>query len=117
MKALRRRPDRIRPEERQPTVGKINLELPTVSVPLGRFYCVGLGGPATYGEIAMVSFNGSARTCEVDRGEDKLACEVGPAHDYFWHCRHRARRSGQLVDIAMLLTLAAMVSWVLLQHP
>jgi hypothetical protein len=68
------------------------------------------------GEIAMASFNGGAPACEVDRGEDNLACEVGPAHDYFWHRRHRARRSGQLVDIAILLTWAAMVSWVLLLH-
>jgi hypothetical protein len=64
----------------------------------------------------MASFDGGARACEVDRGEDNLACEVGPAHDYLWHRRHRARRSAQLVDIAILLTLAAMVSWVLLSH-
>jgi hypothetical protein len=64
----------------------------------------------------MTRFNGGARACEVDRGEDNLACEVGPAHDYFWHRRHRARRSGQPVDIAMFLTLAAMVGWVLLLH-
>jgi hypothetical protein len=64
----------------------------------------------------MTSFNGGARACEVDRVENNLAAEVGPAHDYFWHRRHRARRSGQLVDIAMFLTLAAMVSWVLLSH-
>jgi hypothetical protein len=68
------------------------------------------------GEIAMASFNGGARACAGDRGEDNLAAEVGPAHDYFWHRRHRARRGGQLVDIAILLTLAAMVSWVLLLH-
>jgi hypothetical protein len=68
------------------------------------------------GEIAMASFNGGARACEVDRGEDNLVAEVGSAHDYFWHCRHRARRSVQLVDIATFLILAAMVGWVLLQH-
>jgi hypothetical protein len=64
----------------------------------------------------MARFNGGASACEVDQGKDNLACEVGPAHDYFWHRRHRARRSGQLVDIAILLTLAAMDSWVLLSH-
>jgi hypothetical protein len=64
----------------------------------------------------MASFNGGARACEVDRGEENLACEVGPVHDYFWHRRYRARRSGQLVDIAILVTLAAMVSLVLALH-
>ena len=64
----------------------------------------------------MARFNGGASACKVDQGKDNLACEGGPAHDYFWHRRHRARRSGQLVDIAILLTLAAMDSWVLLSH-
>jgi hypothetical protein len=64
----------------------------------------------------MTSFNGGARACEVDRMEDNLAVEIGPVHDYFWHRRHRARRSGQLVDIVMFLTLAAMVGWVSLLH-
>jgi hypothetical protein len=39
--------------------------------------------------------------------------EHGQVHDYFWHRRHRARSSRQLVDVAILVTLAAMVSLVL----
>jgi hypothetical protein len=52
--------------------------------------------------------NFDARAWEVRQSDG----EAGPAHDFSWHCRHRARRSGQLVDIAILVTLAAMVSWV-----
>jgi hypothetical protein len=115
MRALRRRLDRIGPEERQPTVGKINPELPAVSVRLGRFYCMVSAGPATYGGDRH-GFNWGARACEVRQADEDLAYEVGSAHDYFWHRRHRARRGGQLVDVAILLTWAAMVSWVLLLH-
>jgi hypothetical protein len=66
----------------------------------------------------MASFNAGVRACEVRQADEDLAYEVGPVHDYHWHRRHRARRGGQLVDIAILVTLAAMVvSWVLiLQH-
>jgi hypothetical protein len=64
----------------------------------------------------MASFNGGARASEVRQSGEGLAYEVGPAHDYFWHRRYRARRSGQPVDIAILVTLAAMVSLVLVLH-
>jgi hypothetical protein len=64
----------------------------------------------------MASFNAGARACEVRQADEDLAYEVGPVHDYHWHRRHRARRSGQLVDIAILVTLAAMVSWVFALH-
>ena len=64
----------------------------------------------------MASFNPGIRACEVRQADDDLAYEVGPVHDYFWHRRHRARRGGQLVDIAIVLTLAAMVGWTLFLH-
>jgi hypothetical protein len=53
---------------------------------------------------------------KVRQEDEDLALETGPVHDYFWHCRNRARRSGQLVEVAILVTLAAMVSWVLVLH-
>jgi hypothetical protein len=49
-------------------------------------------------------------------GEEQASLEHGPVHDYFWHRRHRAHRSWQLVDVAILVTLAAMVSWVFVLH-
>ena len=65
----------------------------------------------------MASFNAGTRACEVRQADEDLAYEVGTVHDYVWHRRHRARRGGQLVDIAILVTLAAMVvSWVLILH-
>jgi hypothetical protein len=64
----------------------------------------------------MASFNAGARPCEVQADED-LAYEVGPVHDYHWHRQHRARHGGRLADIAILVTLAAMVvSWVVILH-
>ena len=54
--------------------------------------------------------------CEVRQADDDLAYQVGPVHDYFWHRRHRARRGGQLVDIAIVLSLAMMVVWTLALH-
>ena len=64
----------------------------------------------------MADFNAGARACDVRQADDDLVYEVGPVHDYFWHRRHRARRGGQLVDIAIAVTLAAMVCWVLVLH-
>jgi hypothetical protein len=65
----------------------------------------------------MAGFNAGARACDVRQADEGLAYEVGPVHDYFWHRRHRARRGGQLVDIAILLTLATMVGcWALILH-
>ena len=64
----------------------------------------------------MASFKAGVRACEVRQAGESLAPEVGAVHDYFWHRRHRARRSGQLVDIAILVTLAAMVGWVFILH-
>jgi hypothetical protein len=64
----------------------------------------------------MASFNADVRACEVRQADDDLAYELGPVHDYFWHRRHRARRGGQLVDIAIVLTLAGMVVWTLALH-
>jgi hypothetical protein len=64
----------------------------------------------------MASFNVGVRACEVRQADEDLAYEVGPVHDYFWHRRHRARRSGQLVDIAIVVTLAAMVVLTLALH-
>jgi hypothetical protein len=73
-------------------------------------------GPASYGGDRMASFNAGVRTCDVQQGDEDLAYEVGPVHDYFWHRRHRARRGGQLVDFAVVLTLTAMVVWTLALH-
>ena len=53
---------------------------------------------------------------EVRQFDEDLAYEAGPAHDYFWHRRHRARRGGQLVDLAIVLALAAMVVWTVALH-
>jgi hypothetical protein len=65
----------------------------------------------------MAGFNAGAHACDVRQADDDLAHEVGPVHDYFWHRRHRARRGGQLVDIAILVTLATMVGcWALILH-
>jgi hypothetical protein len=65
----------------------------------------------------MASFNARARASEIRQVDEELAYEVGTVHDYHWHRRHRARRGGQLGDIAILVTLAAMVvSWVLILH-
>jgi hypothetical protein len=66
----------------------------------------------------MASFNARAHACEVRQAdEDDLAYEVGTVHDYLWHRRHRARRGGQLVDVAMFAGLAAVVGcWVLVLH-
>ena len=63
----------------------------------------------------MASYNAGARACEVPQADEDLAYEVGPVHDYFWHRRHRARRGGQLVDVAILAGLAGVVScWALI---
>jgi hypothetical protein len=65
----------------------------------------------------MAGFNAGARACDVRQAVEDLAYEVGPVHDYFWHRRHRARRSGQLVDVAILVAFAAVISyWVLILH-
>jgi|HubBroStandDraft_6_1064221.scaffolds.fasta_scaffold3213564_1 hypothetical protein len=65
----------------------------------------------------MASFNAGVRACEVRQVDEDLAYEVGPVHDYHWHRRHRARRGGLLADIAILVTLAAMViGWVVILH-
>jgi len=42
--------------------------------------------------------------------------ESDPVHDFAWHRAHRARRSGQSIDVVMLLGWAALVGWVLLRH-
>jgi hypothetical protein len=69
------------------------------------------------GEIAMASFNAGARASEVRQADDDLAYEVGTVHDYLWHRRHRARRGGQLVDVAILVAFATVVScWALILH-
>jgi hypothetical protein len=65
----------------------------------------------------MAGFNAGARACDVRQADEDLTYEVGPVHDYFWHRRHRARRGGQLVDIAILVTLATMVGcWAVIPH-
>jgi hypothetical protein len=64
----------------------------------------------------MANFNPGIRACKVRQADDDLAHEVGTVHDYYWHRRHRGRRGGQLVDMAILVTLAAMVCWVLVLH-
>jgi hypothetical protein len=59
----------------------------------------------------------NARAREVRQSDGDLAYEAGAVHDYIWHRRHRARRKWQLVDIAILVTLSAMIGWVVaLQH-
>jgi hypothetical protein len=42
--------------------------------------------------------------------------EAGPVHDFAWHRTHRARRSGQVIDIVMLAGWVALVGWVVLSH-
>jgi hypothetical protein len=64
----------------------------------------------------MAGFSAGTRACDVRQADEDLAYEVGPVHDYFWHRRHRARRGGQLVDVAILATLTTMVSLVLMLH-
>jgi hypothetical protein len=64
----------------------------------------------------MARFNAVDRTCDVRQANEDLAYEVGPVHDYFWHRRNRACRTGQLVDIGIVVTLAAMVSWIMILH-
>jgi hypothetical protein len=64
----------------------------------------------------MAGFKAGARACEVRQAGEDLPYEVGTIHDYFWHRRHRARRGGQLVDIAIVVTLAATVVWTLALH-
>jgi hypothetical protein len=64
----------------------------------------------------MAGFKAGVPTCDVRQGDEDLAYEVGPVHDYFWHRRHRARRGGQLVDVAILMSLTAMVVWTLALH-
>jgi hypothetical protein len=65
----------------------------------------------------MANFNAGVRACEVRQADENLAYEVGPVHDYHWHRRHRAPRGGRLADIAILVTLAAMVvGWVVILH-
>jgi hypothetical protein len=101
-------------ESQQPPICMIDVMPLFVGVFTLEACCRFSAGWATYGVIAMANFNASA--CEVHRGEEDLAHETGPVHDYFWHRRYRARRSGQLVDIAILMTLLVMVSYVLLVH-
>jgi hypothetical protein len=64
----------------------------------------------------MAGFKAGVRTCDVRQADEDLAHEVGPVHDYISHRRHFARHGGQLVDIAIVLTLAAMVVWTLALH-
>src|SRR6516162_7156993 len=42
--------------------------------------------------------------------------ESDPVHDFAWHRAHRARRSGQSIDLVMVVGWAALVGWVLLRH-
>ena len=42
--------------------------------------------------------------------------EHGPVRDFAWHCTHRARRGGQLIDIVMLVGWVVVVGWVVLNH-
>jgi hypothetical protein len=42
--------------------------------------------------------------------------EHGPVRDFAWHCTHRARRGGQLIDIVMLVGWVVVVGWVVLSH-
>jgi hypothetical protein len=89
-------------EERQPEACTIGLTLPPVSVSTGRSL-VGLTlVRRLMGEIAMTNFNAGARASEGRQADEDLTYEVGTVHDYFSHRRHRARRGGQLVGIAIL---------------
>jgi hypothetical protein len=53
----------------------------------------------------MAGLDSGARACGVRQTDKGLAYEVGAVHDFFWHRRHRARRGGQLVDVAILVGL------------
>jgi hypothetical protein len=44
---------------------------------------------------------------------DSLQSE--PVHDFKWHRQYRCRRSGQFVDVVMLLGWAGLVGWILLR--
>jgi hypothetical protein len=73
--------------------------------------------PASCGGDCMAGLDSGARACGVRQADKGLAYEVGAVHDYFWHRRHRARRGGQLVDVAILVAFAAVVScWALILH-
>jgi hypothetical protein len=68
-------------------------------------------------QVAWQRAHGSCGASLPSSPDEDLAYKVGTVHDYVWHRRHRARRGGQLVDIAILVTLAAMVvSSVLMLH-
>jgi hypothetical protein len=56
--------------------------------------------------------NIDAQALQARQADNDLAHEVGCGHDYLWGSSPRA----QLVDIAILATLAAMVSLVLALH-
>jgi hypothetical protein len=65
----------------------------------------------------MANFNARARACDVRQADEDLAYEVGTVHDYLWHRRHRARRGGWLVDVAILVAFATVIScWTLILH-
>jgi hypothetical protein len=100
----------------QPAVGTSSIKLPSVGVPVGRLRVCLQRVWRLMGEIAMASFSAGARASEVREADEDLAYEVGTVHDYFWHRRHRARRGGQLVDVAILVSFATVISCLILHH-
>jgi hypothetical protein len=44
---------------------------------------------------------------------EQASIQSEPLHDFKWHRQQRCRRSGQLVDVVMLVGWAALVGWIL----
>jgi hypothetical protein len=90
---------------------------------LGAFFEVPFGmiradRPAAAADTREVGrFSPSTTAQEVGMAAiERDSIHSGPFHDFKWHRRHRCRRSGQLVDVVMLLGWAALVGWVLFQQ-
>ena len=66
---------------------------------------------AVVGMDVMATLNvGASRPEPLGERSSKL----DPIRDFTWHRQHRCRRSGQVIDIIMLASWAALVCWVLL---
>jgi hypothetical protein len=68
--------------------------------------------------FGAVSGMDAMATLDVDAGQSESlgehSSQLDPIRDFTWHRQHRCRRSGQVIDIVMLASWAALVCWVLL---